>query len=66
MRQVELPPDSLRGGLLTEGTFLVVTSNPDRTSPVKRGLFVLNNILGSPVWMETKRCPSTIPCSPKA
>jgi len=48
MRRVVLPPDSARGGVLTEGTFLVVTSNPDRTSPVKRGLFVLNNILGSP------------------
>jgi len=47
MRRVTLPPDSPRGGVLTEGTVLVVTSNPDRTSPVKRGLFVLNNILGS-------------------
>ena len=27
---------------------LVVTSNPDRTSPVKRGVFVLNNIIGTP------------------
>jgi len=48
MIRVTLPPDSPRGGVLTEGTVLVVTSNPDRTSPVKRGLFVLNNILGSP------------------
>jgi len=48
MRRVALPTDCTRGGVLTEGTFLVVTSNPDRTSPVKRGLFVLNNILGSP------------------
>jgi len=47
MRRVTLPPDSPRGGVLTEGTVLVVTSNPDRTSPVKRGLFVLNNILGA-------------------
>ncbi len=48
MRQVALPMDSLRGGVLTQGTTLVVTSNPDRTSPVKRGLFILNNILGMP------------------
>jgi hypothetical protein len=48
MRRVDLPADSPRGGILTEGAFLVVTSNPDRTSPVKRGLFVLNNVLGSP------------------
>lgn len=48
MRRVELPADSPRGGLLTQGTVLVVTSNPTRTSPVKRGLFVLENILGTP------------------
>jgi hypothetical protein len=48
MRRVELPDDSLRGGLLTQGTMLVVTSNPTRTSPVKRGLFILDNVLGTP------------------
>ena len=37
-----------RGGILTQGTFLIVTSQPTRTSPVKRGLFVLENILGTP------------------
>ena len=48
MRRVTLPKDSPRGGLLTQGTVLVVTSNPTRTSPVKRGLFLLDNILGTP------------------
>jgi hypothetical protein len=48
MRKVELPAESPRGGILTQGTTLIVTSNPDRTSPVKRGLFVLENILGIP------------------
>ena len=48
MRRVELPDDSPRGGVLTQGTLLTVTSNPNRTSPVKRGLYVLENILGSP------------------
>jgi hypothetical protein len=48
MRRVTLPADSPRGGILTEGTTLVITSNPTRTSPVKRGLFVLDNILGTP------------------
>jgi hypothetical protein len=48
IRRVTLPPDSQRGGLLTQGTVLAVTSNPTRTSPVKRGLFILDNILGSP------------------
>ena len=48
MRLVKLPPNSLRGGVLTQGTVLAVTSNPDRTSPVKRGLFILENLLGTP------------------
>ncbi len=48
MRKIELPDDSPRGGVLTHGAFLAVTSNPTRTSPVKRGLFVLDNILGTP------------------
>ena len=48
MRLVTLPADSPRGGILTQGTVLAVTSNPTRTSPVKRGLFILDNILGTP------------------
>ncbi|HEV3007352.1 MAG TPA: DUF1592 domain-containing protein [Pirellulales bacterium] len=48
MRRVSLPADSPRGGVLTQGTVLAVTSNPDRTSPVKRGLFILDNLLGMP------------------
>lgn len=48
IRKVALPKDSVRGGILSQGTVLVVTSNPTRTSPVKRGLFVLDNLLGTP------------------
>jgi hypothetical protein len=48
MRRVTLPSGNPRGGILTQGTVLAVTSNPDRTSPVKRGLYILENILGSP------------------
>jgi hypothetical protein len=48
MRLVELPPGHARGGILGQGSVLTVTSNPTRTSPVKRGLFILDNILGSP------------------
>ncbi|MEO6003309.1 MAG: DUF1592 domain-containing protein [Opitutus sp.] len=48
MRKVELPPESPRGGVLTQGTVLTVTSNPTRTSPVKRGVFILDSILGTP------------------
>lgn len=48
LRKVDLPEESPLGGVLTQGTFLLVTSNPTRTSPVKRGLFILDNILGTP------------------
>lgn len=37
-----------RGGLLTHGSILVITSNPTRTSPVKRGRWVLENLLNMP------------------
>ena len=36
------------GGLLTQASILTLTSNPTRTSPVKRGKWVLENILGAP------------------
>ena len=37
-----------RGGILTQASVLTVTSNPKRTSPVKRGRWVLEQILGTP------------------
>ncbi|MFM7098796.1 MAG: DUF1592 domain-containing protein [Gemmataceae bacterium] len=37
-----------RGGLLTQASVLTVTSNPTRTSPVKRGRWVLEQLLGTP------------------
>ncbi len=57
MQKVTLPAGSPRGGVLTHGTFLAVTSNPDRTSPVKRGLFVLENLLG----LSTGAPPPNVP-----
>ena len=47
-RLVDLIEHPERGGILTQGTFLLITSNPTRTSAVKRGLFVLDNLLGTP------------------
>ena len=41
-------PNKLRGGLLTQASVLTVTSNPTRTSPVKRGRWILEQILGAP------------------
>lgn len=46
-RRVKLS-GSDRGGILTHASVLTVTSNPNRTSPVKRGKWVLENLLGSP------------------
>jgi hypothetical protein len=37
-----------RAGVLTQASVLTVTSNPTRTSPVKRGKWILENILGAP------------------
>jgi mono/diheme cytochrome c family protein len=48
-RRVTLPNHDQRGGLLAQGALLATTSYPDRTSPVLRGKFLLNNILGLPV-----------------
>jgi hypothetical protein len=39
---------SQRGGILTQASILTITSNPTRTSPVKRGKWILENILGTP------------------
>ena len=47
-RRVALPPDSPRGGLLGQGSILAVTGYATRTSPVVRGKWVLENLLGTP------------------
>jgi mono/diheme cytochrome c family protein len=47
-RRVMLPADSPRRGLLGHGSILTVTSPAIRTSPVIRGKWILNNILGAP------------------
>jgi mono/diheme cytochrome c family protein len=48
-RRVTLPNHDQRGGLLAEGALLATTSYPERTSPVLRGKWLLNNIFGSPI-----------------
>ncbi len=47
-RRIALDEDSLRGGLLRQGSILTVTSYATRTSPVVRGKFVLDTLLGVP------------------
>jgi hypothetical protein len=46
-QQVKLPADQ-RVGLLTQASILTLTSNPTRTSAVKRGKWIMENILGTP------------------
>ena len=47
-RRIDLPSDSPRGGLLGQGSILAVTSYATRTSPVVRGKWILENLLGTP------------------
>ena len=47
-RRVALEPESERGGLLRHGSVLTVTSYATRTSPVIRGKWVLENLIGTP------------------
>ncbi len=47
-RRVPLEPGSERGGLLRHGSILTVTSYATRTSPVIRGKWILENLLGTP------------------
>ncbi len=48
VRRVTLPQDSLRGGLLTQAAVLKVTANGTTTSPVKRGVWVMDRLLNDP------------------
>ncbi len=47
-RKVPLPPDSHRGGVLTMASVLKVTANGTTTSPVTRGSWILDRLLGTP------------------
>ncbi|HYI92253.1 MAG TPA: DUF1592 domain-containing protein, partial [Bryobacteraceae bacterium] len=48
MRTVELPAGNVRGGLLTQASVLKVTANGTTTSPVLRGVWIMERILGDP------------------
>ncbi|MFT4546906.1 MAG: hypothetical protein ACI8XO_001541 [Verrucomicrobiales bacterium] len=48
LRRVALPVESVRGGLLTQASVLKVTANGANTSPVVRGVWILERILGTP------------------
>src|ERR1017187_9784037 len=46
MRKVALPKDSVRGGIMTQASILKVTANGTTTSPVLRGVWIMERILG--------------------
>ena len=48
LQRVALPADSVRGGLLTQASILKVTANGANTSPVLRGAWLLERIVGTP------------------
>lgn len=48
LRKVDLPPGHIRGGLITQASVLKVTANGTTTSPVTRGVWLQDRILGSP------------------
>ncbi|MEM1067362.1 MAG: DUF1592 domain-containing protein [Planctomycetota bacterium] len=47
-KRVDLKPEHHRGGLLTMGAVLAISSHPYRTSPVLRGKWILETMLGTP------------------
>jgi hypothetical protein len=47
-RKVSFPKDGIRGGLLGQGSILTLTANGVDTSPVVRGIWVLESLLGTP------------------
>jgi hypothetical protein len=48
LKKVTLPPNSHRGGILTQGAILKITANGTTTSPVKRGAWIMDRLLGKP------------------
>ena len=60
-RKVTLPADSVRGGIMTQASILKVTANGSNSSPVIRGVWVLENIMGTPVPPPPPNIPAVEP-----
>lgn len=60
-RRVALPADSPRGGLLTQASVLKVTANGTTTSPVLRGAWIMERILGQPAPPPPSAVPAVEP-----
>ena len=61
IRRVKIPADGMRGGLLTQASVLKVTSNGTTTSPVIRGVWMNERLLGHPVPPPPPNVPALDP-----
>ena len=61
MRKVTLPANSPRGGLMTQASVLKVTANGTTTSPVLRGVWISERILGQPAPLPPASVPAVEP-----
>ncbi len=61
LRKVSLTKDSHRGGLLAQGAILKVTANGTNTSPVLRGVWLADRILGTPIPPPPANVPAIEP-----
>jgi len=61
VQRVQLAEDSLRGGLLTQASLLKVSANGTTTSPVVRGVFVMDRLLGDPLPPPPEAVPAVEP-----
>lgn len=61
LRRVELPADSCRGGLLTQASILKITANGTTTTPVKRGVWVMDRLLALPPPPPPANVPAVEP-----
>ena len=60
-RKVALPPESHRGGVMTMASVLKVTANGTSTSPITRGAWVLERVLGTPPPKPPANVPALEP-----
>jgi hypothetical protein len=61
LRKMLLAPDSLRGGIMTQASVLKVTANGTTTSPVLRGAWIMERMLGKPPPPPPKSVPAVEP-----
>ena len=61
LQRVSLPADSPRGGLITQGAIMKITANGSNTSPIVRGVWVSERLLGVPIPPPPSNVPAIEP-----